>query len=66
MMIDNYRWFGAGFGNMITLTTPRLAPTACPILDGIIALIVQLFYSNRIRILRKSYVLPAIIGAVCA
>ncbi|THU81381.1 hypothetical protein K435DRAFT_556720, partial [Dendrothele bispora CBS 962.96] len=48
IMADNYRWFGAGFGNMNTLTTPRLAPTACPILDGFIALVVQLFYSYRI------------------
>ncbi|THV01115.1 hypothetical protein K435DRAFT_776175 [Dendrothele bispora CBS 962.96] len=62
MMVGTYRWFGAGFGNMLVLSRPDLGPLACPILDGILALIVQLFYAYRIFILRRSYILPTIIS----
>ncbi|CAK5272697.1 unnamed protein product [Mycena citricolor] len=61
---DAFHWFVFGFGNMIQLNDTFLNSWDVPMLDGIISLIVQLFYCWRIYILRGSIVIPAAIGLV--
>ncbi|KAK7452124.1 hypothetical protein VKT23_012230 [Stygiomarasmius scandens] len=61
LMIDTYHWFGAGFGNITLLSDPDLGPIAGPFLDGVLALMVQLFYSYRVWILKRSVWLPIVI-----
>lgn len=63
---DAFHWFVFGFGNMNTLDQTFLNSWDVPMLDAIISLIVQSFYSWRVYVLRKSFVFPAIITMVCA
>ncbi|KAK7443753.1 hypothetical protein VKT23_015536 [Stygiomarasmius scandens] len=62
MLVDNYRWFAAGFGNLAGLNNPLLSPFYAPITDSVVGLIVQLFYCYRIWILRKSLWMPITIA----
>lgn len=45
---DAFQWFVYGFGNMVTLFKPFTAFIDNPIMDGLIALVVQLFFCWRI------------------
>ena len=45
---DAFQWFAYGFGDMIALSKPFTSSVDAPIMDGLIALIVQLFFSWRI------------------
>ncbi|THU84970.1 hypothetical protein K435DRAFT_686497, partial [Dendrothele bispora CBS 962.96] len=64
MLVDNYRWFASGFGDLKGLDNPLMSPFYSPIADSIVGLIVQLFYCYRIYILRKSFWLPMTIALV--
>ncbi|CAK5272464.1 unnamed protein product [Mycena citricolor] len=61
---DAFHWFVFGFGNMIQLNDTFLNSWDVPMLDGVISLIVQLFYCWRIYVLRKSMILPILISIV--
>jgi hypothetical protein len=61
---DAFQWFAYGFGDMIALSKPFTSSVDAPILDGLVALIVQLFFSWRIWFLSKSKVLSGAIGLV--
>jgi hypothetical protein len=51
---DVYYWFMAGFGDLQGIVTDtRFAPIDLPMMGGIIALIVQLFFCYRIYTLNK-------------
>jgi len=58
---DGFQWFVSGFGDMKVLTEPHLSGFDAPILDGMIAFIVQTFFCWRILVLQKSWWLPVII-----
>ncbi|KAK7436365.1 hypothetical protein VKT23_019213 [Stygiomarasmius scandens] len=60
--VDGYHWFAKGFGNMITLDDPYISAFDSPFLDGLIALMVQLFFCYRIWVLHKSYFLVAAVA----
>lgn len=45
---DAFQWFVYGFGNMNTLTKPFTSFVDNPIMDGLIAMVVQLFFCWRI------------------
>lgn len=45
---DAFQWFAYGFGNLIMLSKPFTSSVDAPIMDGLVALIVQLFFSWRI------------------
>ncbi|THV00203.1 hypothetical protein K435DRAFT_837405 [Dendrothele bispora CBS 962.96] len=62
--VDSYHWFAAGFGNMLTLDNPLLSPFDSPFLDGVIALMVQLFFCYRIWVLHRSYLLVAVVASM--
>jgi len=61
---DGFYWFAIGFGNMNIVTKPHISAFDAPILDGIIALIVQTFFCWRIKVLQKSWWLPLVIFTV--
>jgi len=61
---DSFTLFATGFGNMNVLKDPRLSGFYAPILDGIIAFIVQTFFCYRIKILQKSWWLPLTIFCI--
>ncbi|KAK7459663.1 hypothetical protein VKT23_009644 [Stygiomarasmius scandens] len=61
---DAFHWFVFGFGNMDQLDDTFLNSWDVPLLDSVISLIVQCFYSWRIFILTKSWILPVIIVLV--
>ena len=66
--VDLYFWFGAGYGNLISLNTTHLSPFDTPFIGAIVALVVQLFFCYRIWKLKKNnwyIVVCVIIGAVC-
>ncbi|KAF8073435.1 hypothetical protein FPV67DRAFT_1666203 [Lyophyllum atratum] len=52
---DLYFWFASGYGNMLHLGSVYISPADTPILCGIIAAVVQLFFAYRIFTLRRSY-----------
>ncbi|KAF5380000.1 hypothetical protein D9615_006250 [Tricholomella constricta] len=52
---DAFHWFAKGFGNMVMLSDPYISAFDAPILDGIIAFIVQTFFCWRIYVLQKSW-----------
>lgn len=45
---DAFQWFVYGFGNMLTLSKPFTTFVDNPIMDGVIALVVQFFFAWRI------------------
>lgn len=45
---DAFQWFVYGFGDMIALSKPVVSFVDAPIIDGLVALIVQLFFSWKI------------------
>ncbi|KAF8963239.1 hypothetical protein BDZ97DRAFT_1821207 [Flammula alnicola] len=61
---DAFHWFVFGFGNMKQLDDTFLNSWDVPMLDAIVSLIVQSFYSWRIYILRRSFIFPVIIGMI--
>lgn len=61
---DAFQWFAYGFGNMIALSKPFTSSIDAPIMDGILALVVQLFFSWRIYKLGKSWLLSGAISLV--
>ncbi|KAF8139290.1 hypothetical protein K438DRAFT_1996149 [Mycena galopus ATCC 62051] len=58
MTADAFHWFVYGFDSLIASDQPFLNSWDVPVLDSIIALIVQAFYCWRIYILRKGFVIP--------
>ncbi|KAI0263176.1 hypothetical protein BC834DRAFT_971463 [Gloeopeniophorella convolvens] len=48
---DLYYWFAEGFGNMKHLATPYASAYDTPIIDGIISMTVQFFFSYRIWVM---------------
>ncbi|KAK7459661.1 hypothetical protein VKT23_009643 [Stygiomarasmius scandens] len=58
---DAFHWFVFGFGNMDQLDDTFLNSWDVPLLDAVISLIVQCFYSWRIHVLTSSWILPGII-----
>ncbi|THU89213.1 hypothetical protein K435DRAFT_841915 [Dendrothele bispora CBS 962.96] len=62
MLVDNYRWFANGFGNLSGLNNPLISPFYAPMTDSVVGLMVQIFYCYRIWILRRSIWLPVIIA----
>lgn len=64
-MVDAFHWFVYNFGNTAALSDLSMAGIDGPILDGIIALIVQSVYCWRIWVLSgRRIVLPGIIALV--
>lgn len=64
-MVDAFHWFVYNFGNTAALSDLSMAGIDGPILDGIIALIVQSVYCWRIWVLSgRRVVLPGIIALV--
>lgn len=61
---DAVRWFASGFGNMIDLSKPFFSAIDAPIMDGIIAFVVQLFFCWRIWVLGKSWPFSIAIAVV--
>jgi len=61
---DAFHWHATGFGNMLILSQPYVSPFDAPILDGVIAFIVQTFFCWRIWILQKSWWLPSVVFVV--
>ncbi|KAF9048053.1 hypothetical protein BDZ89DRAFT_802289 [Hymenopellis radicata] len=61
---DAFHWFVFGFGDMNRLNDTFLNSWDVPLLDSVIALIVQCFYSWRIYVLQKSLVFPVLIVLV--
>lgn len=45
---DAFQWFIYGFGDMVALSKPVVSFVDAPIIDGLVALIVQLFFSRKI------------------
>ncbi|KAF5349351.1 hypothetical protein D9758_011801 [Tetrapyrgos nigripes] len=61
---DAFHWFVFGFGNLDQLDDTFLNSWDVPMLDAVISLIVQCFYSWRIYVLTSSWILPGIIVLV--
>ena len=61
---DAFQWLAYGYGNMIALSKPFTSSIDAPIMDGILALVVQLFFAWRIYILGKSWLLSGAISLV--
>ncbi|KAF8918295.1 hypothetical protein CPB85DRAFT_73311 [Mucidula mucida] len=61
---DAFHWFVFGFGDMNRLDDTFLNSWDVPLLDSVIALIVQCFYSWRIYVLQKSAIFPVLIVLV--
>jgi len=51
--VDAYHWFMAGFGNFESLSKPWFARIDISVMDGLISLIVQVFFCYRIWTLNK-------------
>jgi hypothetical protein len=58
---DAYHMFGVGYGNMLELTSVQLSWFALPVLGGVIAAAVQIFYSYRIWVLSGSNILAGVL-----
>ena len=64
-MVDAFHWFVYNFGDTGALSDLSMAGIDGPVLDGFIALMVQLVYCWRIWVLSgRKAVLPAIIALV--
>ena len=49
---DAVKWFAIGYGNVIALSKPEFSTIDAPVLDAIIALVVQLTFCWRIKVRR--------------
>ncbi|TFK32067.1 hypothetical protein BDQ12DRAFT_693076 [Crucibulum laeve] len=58
---DAFEAFAIGFGDVDALTTTHYAWLTMPIMGGIVACIVQIFYAYRIHVLSKSKIIPTIV-----
>ncbi len=61
---DIFFWFAKGWGQLSYLADPHFAPIDMPMLDGVIALIVQLYFTWRIWILGSCLPLCIVIALV--
>ncbi|KAF7351839.1 hypothetical protein MVEN_01145000 [Mycena venus] len=61
---DSFHWFVYGFGNLAQLDDTFLNSWDVPVLDSVIAIVVQAFYCWRIYFLRKGIVIPAAVFLV--
>jgi len=61
---DGFHWYAAGYGDMRVLIDPFISPLDVPILDGLLAFIVQSFFCWRIWVLQKSIWLPILVVLV--
>ena len=50
---DAVKWFAIGYGNVIALSKPEFSTIDAPVLDAIIALVVQLTFCWRIKVRRS-------------
>jgi len=64
MGVDAFYWFCSGFGNLLHLDNVYFSFFDTPMLGGLIAAIVQIFFCYRIYILSRSRILPAIVCAM--
>lgn len=62
---DAFHWFVYGFGNMDTLATAYISAADAPIMNSLMAYLVQLFYGWRLWVLSESRILVAVIVIVC-
>ncbi len=63
-MKDAFHWFVFNFGNYDALLHSGLSGIDAPVMDGIIAIIVQFVYCWRVWVLSKWRVFPAFIALV--
>lgn len=63
-MKDAFNWFVFNFGSYDALLHSGLSGIDAPVMDGIIAIIVQFVYCWRVWVLSKWRVFPAIIALV--
>ena len=61
---DIIHWFSKGWGQLSVLSDPYVNPIDLPIMAGLIAMIVQLYFTWRIWILSASLPLAVFIGAI--
>ena len=61
---DAMRWYAIGYGDLLALIKPQFSTIDAPILDALIAIIVQLTFCWRIRVLSKSWLLSGSIALV--
>ncbi len=64
-MFDAFHWFVFNFGNNEALLHSGLLGIDAPVMDGLIALIVQFVYYWRVWILSRWRIFPAFIALVC-
>ena len=53
---DAVKWFAIGYGNVIALSKPEFSTIDAPVLDAIIALVVQLTFCWRIKVRIHLYI----------
>lgn len=53
---DAVKWFAIGYGNVIALSKPEFSTIDAPVLDAIIALVVQLTFCWRIKVSIHLYI----------
>ncbi|KAF9258576.1 hypothetical protein L218DRAFT_948295 [Marasmius fiardii PR-910] len=58
---DSFKMFGSGFGDMGALKATALSGLGGPILISLSSLIVQSFYLYQVRVISRSWVIPALI-----
>lgn len=63
-MVDAFNWFIYNFGNYDALLEFGVASIDSPLMDGLIAFIVQIVYCWRVRVLSGWNIIPAIIALV--
>lgn len=61
---DIIHWFSKGWGQLSFLSDPYVNPVDLPMMAGLIAMIVQLYFTWRIWILSASLPLAIFIGAI--
>ncbi|TFK36246.1 hypothetical protein BDQ12DRAFT_725284 [Crucibulum laeve] len=61
---DIFHWFAFGWGRLEILADPYVNPIDLPLMAGVIALIVQLYFTWRIWVLGRSAILTVFIAAV--
>ncbi len=61
---DTFHWFSKGWGQLDFLSEPHFAPIDLPVMAGLIAMIVQLYFTWRILVLSTSVLLCSLIGAI--
>lgn len=61
---DIFYWFAKGWGQLSYLSNPHFAPIDMPMLAGVIAMVVQLYFTWRIWILGSCLPLCIVIALV--